>query len=110
MRLDVELLEQSLGEAVRLHHLLQVVGHEAQAALPAPVRETLLSVPGDIKKKLNYPLNYDTAASVADPDPYVFGPSGSGSISQMYGSGSLPTSLSKNSKKNLDFYSFLTSF
>jgi hypothetical protein len=40
--------------------------------------------------------------SVADPDqtdPYVFGPpgSGSGSISQRYGSGS----LSKNSKKTL---------
>ena len=50
MRLDVELLEQSLGEAVRLHPLLQVVGHEAQAALPAPVRETLLSVSGDIEK------------------------------------------------------------
>jgi hypothetical protein len=26
--------------------------------------------------------------SVADPDPYVFGPPGSGSVSQMYGSGS----------------------
>jgi hypothetical protein len=25
---------------------------------------------------------------LADPDPYVFGPPGSGSVSQMYGSGS----------------------
>jgi hypothetical protein len=26
--------------------------------------------------------------SVVDPDPYVFGPPGFGSVSQMYGSGS----------------------
>ncbi len=29
-----------------------------------------------------------TASSVGDPDPHVFGPPGSGSISQRYGSGS----------------------
>jgi hypothetical protein len=29
-------------------------------------------------------------SSVADPDPYVFGPPGSGFISQRYGSGSFP--------------------
>ncbi len=28
--------------------------------------------------------------SVGDPDPHVFGPSGSGSIAQRYGSGSFP--------------------
>ncbi len=44
------------------------------------------------------------------PDPHVFGlqGSGSGSTSQRYGSGS--GSLSKNSKKNLHFYRFVTSF
>ncbi len=53
--------------------------------------------------------------SVANPnpdpsDPYVFGlpKSGSGSISQRYGSGSL--SPSRKSKKNLDSYCFVTSF
>jgi hypothetical protein len=47
--------------------------------------------------------------SVADPDPpdpRVFGPPGSGSINQRYGSGSgsFYLSLSNNGKKNLDFY------
>jgi hypothetical protein len=28
--------------------------------------------------------------SVGDPNPHIFGPSGSGSISQRYGSGSFP--------------------
>jgi hypothetical protein len=51
---------------------------------------------------------------VADPDPYVFGPPGSGSNSQRYGSGSGVGSGSfyrqaKNGKKNLDFYCFVTS-
>ncbi len=61
--------------------------------------------------------------SVADPDPdpeapYVFGPPGSasGSFSHRYGSGfgsgsgseSCPSS-SKNRKRNLDFYCFVTS-
>jgi hypothetical protein len=40
--------------------------------------------------------------SVVDPDPYVFGPLGSGSVSQRYRSGS-GSSSSKNSMKNLDF-------
>jgi hypothetical protein len=53
----------------------------------------------------------DGKTSVADPDPpdpHVFGPpgSGSGSISESYGSGS----LSKNNKKKLDFYCFVASF
>jgi hypothetical protein len=53
--------------------------------------------------------------SVADPDPpdpHIFGAPGygSGSISQRYGSGCSSGSLSKNSKKNLDFYCFVTSF
>ncbi len=50
-------------------------------------------------------------------DPNVFGPPGSGSrfISQRYGSGSgsgirILLSSSKNSKKNLDSYCFVTSF
>jgi hypothetical protein len=58
-------------------------------------------------------------SSVADPDPnpdpsdpYVFEPprSGSGSISQRYGSGSGYRSPSKKSKKNLDSYCLVTSF
>ncbi len=51
----------------------------------------------------------DIYGSVADPDPnpHVFGPPGSGSISQRYGSGS---SSCKNSKKNLDSYYFVTLF
>jgi hypothetical protein len=42
--------------------------------------------------------------SVAYPDPYVFGSPGSGSasVTQRYGS-------SKNNKKNLDSYCFVTS-
>ncbi len=47
--------------------------------------------------------------NVAAPDPYVFGPTGFGSINQRYGSGSFSSS-SKNSKKNLDSYCFVTSF
>jgi hypothetical protein len=57
--------------------------------------------------------------SVADPDPNpdppdprVFGPPGSGSTSQRYGSGSGSRFLlsCKNSKKNLDSYYFVTLF
>ena len=55
----------------------------------------------------------DLITSVADPnpdpdppDPRVFGPPGSGSTSQRYGSGS----SCKNSKKNLDSYYFVTLF
>jgi hypothetical protein len=40
-----------------------------------------------------------------DPDPRVFGPPGSGSTSQRYGSSSC-----KNSKKNLDSYYLVTLF
>jgi hypothetical protein len=49
----------------------------------------------------SYPIG-----SVPDPDPHVFGPPGSGSTSQMYGSGS----SCKNSKKNLDSFYFVTFF
>jgi hypothetical protein len=51
-------------------------------------------------------------SSVADPDPnpdpHVFRPPESGSVSQRYGSGPAPIllSLGKISKKNLDFYFF----
>jgi hypothetical protein len=50
--------------------------------------------------------------SVSVADQRVFGPpgSGSGSISQGYGSGSDLLSSSKNGMKNLDFYYFVTSF
>ncbi len=45
------------------------------------------------------------------PDPHVFRPPGSGSASQIYGSGSRSfLSSSKNSKKTLDSYCFVTSF
>ncbi len=49
-------------------------------------------------------------SSVADPDPKVLGPPGyaSGSVSHKYGSGSFLLQ-SKTSKKNLEFYCFLTS-
>jgi hypothetical protein len=50
--------------------------------------------------------------SVVDPDQYVFGPPGSafGSVSLKYGyrTGSDLSSTSKNSRKNLDFYCFVT--
>ncbi len=58
-------------------------------------------------------------SSVTDPDqnpdpsdPYVFGPpgSGSGSISQRYGSGSGSDYHQAKKKKNLDSYCFVTSF
>ncbi len=53
------------------------------------------------------------SSSVADSDPHVFGPPGSGSesTSQRYLWIRLRIllSLSKNSKKNLDFYCFVTS-
>ena len=42
------------------------------------------------------------------PDPHVFGPPGSGSTSQRYGSGS--GSSCKNRKKNLDSLYFVTVF
>ncbi len=47
--------------------------------------------------------------SVADPDPpdpHIFGPPGSGSTSQRYGSGSDPIIM----QKNLDSYYFVTLF
>ncbi len=55
--------------------------------------------------------------SVADPDPwdpYVFGHPRSGSVSRRYGSGTGSGSgyfyyQVKNSKKNLDYYYFVTS-
>jgi hypothetical protein len=52
------------------------------------------------------------ALSFLPRDPHVFGPTRSGSISQRYGSGSgirILLSSSKNSKKNLDSYFFVTS-
>jgi hypothetical protein len=47
--------------------------------------------------------------SVADPDPYVLGPPGSGSVSKRYGFGSFYHQAKIASKKNLDSYCFLTS-
>jgi hypothetical protein len=70
-------------------------------------------------KTLNLGPVKNDITSVADPnpDPHVFGPPGSGSISQRYGSGSRSGSGSgsfyhqaKKSKKNLDSYCFVTSF
>jgi hypothetical protein len=46
--------------------------------------------------------------SVADPDPYVVRPPESGSVNQMYRSGSFYHEA-KKSKKNLYFYYFVTS-
>jgi hypothetical protein len=57
------------------------------------------------------PTPVNLKASV--PDPHVFGPPGSGSISQRCGSGSgsfhHPSIIKQNSKKNLDSYCFVTS-
>jgi hypothetical protein len=56
------------------------------------------------------------SCSVGDPDPedpYVFGPPGSASVSHKYGSGSEsgsgpePSIIKQNSKKNLDFVTYL---
>ncbi len=47
-----------------------------------------------------------------DPDPYVFGPPGSGSVSTRYGSGSGSGSIYHQAeivKKNLDSYCFVSS-
>jgi hypothetical protein len=55
--------------------------------------------------------NFGFLSSVADPDPLdprVFGPPGSGSTSQRYGSGSFYHHA--KSKKNLDSYYFVTNF
>ncbi len=69
-----------------------------------------------------YSVMHTALTSAADPDPnpdpsdpHAFGPpgSGSGSISQRYASGArvrILLSISKNSKKNLDSYCFVTSF
>jgi hypothetical protein len=58
-----------------------------------------------------------SATSVADPDPnpdpsdlYVFGPPGSGSISQIEVWIRILLSPSKNCKRNLDSYCFVASF
>jgi hypothetical protein len=50
--------------------------------------------------------------SVSDPDLYVFGPPESGAVSQRYLLIRIRILLSssKNSKKNLDSYCFVTSF
>jgi hypothetical protein len=59
---------------------------------------------------LNLKLTWG-CSSVADPDPYVFRPPGSRSVSQWYGS-ELDSRLllsSKDSKKNLDSCCFVTS-
>jgi hypothetical protein len=59
------------------------------------------------KKKHN---NFISSSSVADPDPHAFGPPGSGSNSQIYGSGSFYHHAKIGSKKNLDSYYFVTLF
>jgi hypothetical protein len=51
--------------------------------------------------------------SVADPDPHVFGPLGTGSISQWYVSGSGTGSFYRHAKivrKTLDSYYFVALF
>ena len=67
--------------------------------------------PRDHHRSVQHPdLRFLTSVADPDPsDPYVFGPPGSGSISQRYGSGSF-NHLSKISKKNLDSCCFVTSF
>jgi hypothetical protein len=54
--------------------------------------------------------NPDPNPDLDPPDPYVFGPPGSGSICQRYGSGSGSFTSWKISKKNLDSYNFVTLF
>jgi len=43
------------------------------------------------------------------PEPEVFGPPGSGSVSERYRTDPDPSTIKKNSMTNLDFYSFVTS-
>jgi hypothetical protein len=65
------------------------------------------------KIKINIQYNKKTSkerlllASIADPDPYVFWPPGSGSNSQEVRIPILPSSR-KSSKKNLGSYCFVT--
>ncbi len=66
------------------------------------------------QKRLVRGGGYISLGSVADPNPdptdtHVFGPPGSGSISHRYRIRIL-LSLSKNSKKTLDFYFFASFF
>jgi hypothetical protein len=50
----------------------------------------------------------EAGTSVVDPDPYVFGPPGSGSVDQRYGSGSFYLQAKK--KKKCGFLLFFDIF
>jgi hypothetical protein len=61
-----------------------------------------------------YVINYGNdyryhKISVADPDPYVFGPPGSGSKSTILAPDPDPSIVKQNSKENLKSYCFVTS-
>ncbi len=78
--------------------------------------DSLGSIPGLLKRLQIRGLPTTVPVSNPDPDPpgtHVLRPPGSGSISQRYGSAiriRILLSASKNSKKNLDSYCFVTSF
>jgi hypothetical protein len=102
-------------ENLKLKHLKQklassIVYFENQSADPSPQRKNL--DPEQIKP--NTTMQSSVADSDPNPDPPVFGPPGSGSTSQRYGSGSRSCSGSGSFYhhpkivKNLDFYYFVT--
>jgi hypothetical protein len=57
---------------------------------------------------LKFPLFLSPSTGVGDPDPYVFGPPGSGSVSQRYGTN--PDQDPSIIKKNLEFYVLFCDF
>jgi hypothetical protein len=81
--------------------------------IPDPgVKKHPISDPGS-RIRIRNTAEYCIRNSVADPDtpdPHVFGPPGSGSISQRYGSGSFYHHAKIVRKTILDSYYFVTLF
>jgi hypothetical protein len=69
-----------------------------------PMQE-VLRVGLAISCSLIRPPSYEST-SVEEPDPYVFGPPGYGSVSTRYGSGSENLPSKSNKQKNLEKNSF----
>ncbi len=85
-----------------LHGLPRGPGRDERVVPPTPRPEDLLAHPP-------HPRQPQGQCSGPDPpDPHVFGPPGSGSISQRCGSGFFhyPYIIKQSSKKNLDSYCF----
>jgi hypothetical protein len=94
---------------VVLSQLLEQLLHEAGVARQQEVQRELHQQLRDIlppKRRRGKLENSSVADPDPNPNPHDFGPPGSGSISQRYGSGS----SCKNSKENLDSCYFVTPF